>query len=77
MNVFPSFSPKKVIINVLLRLFEHYFQNINKYDMADGYYINRKYLSVRQEMALIYVINGAPPDVEILTSILETFAVPK
>lgn len=32
MNVFPSFSPKKVIINVLLRLFEHYFQNINKYD---------------------------------------------
>lgn len=45
--------------------------------IADGYYTNRKYLSPIQEKALVEVINGASPNVEILQSILTSFAVPR
>lgn len=45
--------------------------------MADGYYIHNKYLSPSQEKALLDVINGASPNVEILQSILISFSLPK
>ncbi len=45
--------------------------------VVDGYYVNKRYLSTNQEKALLDVINGDTPNIEILQSILTSFAVPK
>lgn len=45
--------------------------------MIEGYNSNNRYLSINQEKALVDVINGNPPDIETLSSILVSFAFPK
>ena len=45
--------------------------------IADGYYVTRVYLSNEQEKAIIDVINGYAPNVQILQSILNVFSKPK